>query len=117
MTRRQSYFGIGFLGFALAAVPVAAPTALSQARVAEVTYCVSAVTEPNGNIAWSNTCNFPVTVKWFDQGSCSAGCSDYIFDVLSDFNPTGSYSYGVCPGQVTPTNFDALNDNDWYCPA
>ncbi len=113
----RSTFGIGILGLALAATPAVVPLASAQGE--EATNCLDLIEATGGLVpnTWHNACDYAVTVKWFDQGSCSGGCAATVgtMDVrIAD--PSGAFDYFACRGNAGPTGYDAFGDRTWTCP-
>lgn len=115
----RSIFSIGLLGAALAAIPVAVPTAFAQGE--DATNCLQVV-ETGGVIpnTWRNFCDYTVTVKWFVGGSCSSGCvvtvgtDDIRFD---DPAQNSLFDYIACRGTAGPIGYDSNADRTYTCPA
>ncbi len=115
----RSTFGIGILALALAATPAVVPTASAQGE--EATNCLDVVEAPGTLIpnTWRNSCDFAVTVKWFDQGSCAGGCVATVGteDVRFVDPPSGGFDYYACRGNAGPDGYDAFGDGTYTCPA
>lgn len=83
-----------FFAVALSSVPAFATQAAE---------CISIQRDGGVTPFLENNCNKAISVTWFDQGNCSAGCSDTVaaHSRSSITSMTGRYSIAAC---VAPQN-------------
>ncbi len=120
MHRARSIACSGVVSLALAVAPFAAKAMAQGAGSEDIAACITITPGAGGMLPnnWHKTCDFVITVKWFDEGYCAQGCVRTLENEFTSFNNIrGEHAFAACRGAAGPIGFDAIDDSDYTCPA